>query len=75
MKNPALHRSHGASIVASFPRSKNSVIFSEKPLFGAKEEEDSKPRARSGYEVSDYKIADYETQDYKIPEYKSVYDD
>ena len=29
------------------------------------EEEDSKPRARSGYEVSDYKIA----------EYKSVYDD
>ena len=39
------------------------------------EEEDSKPRARSGYEVSDYKIADYDTQDYKIPEYKSVYDD
>ena len=35
------------------------------------EEEDSKPRARSGYEVSDYKIADYETQDYKIPEYMS----
>lgn len=39
------------------------------------EEEDSKPRARSGYEVSDYKIADYDTHDYKIPEYKSVYDD
>ena len=34
----------------------------------AKEEEDSKPRAGSGYEVSEYKIADYETQDYKVSE-------
>jgi len=41
----------------------------------AKEEDDSKPRAGSGYEVSEYKIADYETQDYKISEYKSVYGD